>query len=263
MDIKKFSIPFFIMVGILASLEILFFIKVLFSDYQGFEWGSVTDWVSALCNVAMASAAVYAALQAKKWLKPKLNQNGLPDAIEFLKKDVKTLLSGIIPDTIFSKYDDLICVLEEVIESNRNEVAKRYNAIKYEFISMEKTFNLKGAEYIKDFNLKKSELIWYGYSLREEKQNTINEIFKLRSQYFSAYENKILELKQITKVDFFETVQRSDSNSIKRSLEMLQRARRELGRLDKQQRDIHLSLTQLHKELMGDNPAITDFFDIK
>ncbi|MGK9171742.1 hypothetical protein KXR87_00665 [Yokenella regensburgei] len=93
MDIKKYSTPFFIMIGIIASLEILFFIKVLFAGSKGFEWGSVTDWVSALCIIAIASAAVYAVLQTKKWLKPKLNQNGLPDAIKFLKNNVKTMLS--------------------------------------------------------------------------------------------------------------------------------------------------------------------------
>ncbi|WP_156108038.1 hypothetical protein [Cedecea neteri] len=32
------------------------------------EWGSVSDWVSALCNIAMAGAAVYAAWNANSWL---------------------------------------------------------------------------------------------------------------------------------------------------------------------------------------------------
>ncbi|WP_336983964.1 MULTISPECIES: hypothetical protein [unclassified Cedecea] len=40
------------------------------------EWGSVSDWVSAACNVAMAGAAVYAALQAKKWFRNKKYELG-------------------------------------------------------------------------------------------------------------------------------------------------------------------------------------------
>ncbi|WP_354690971.1 hypothetical protein [Phytobacter sp. RSE-02] len=71
MDIKKYEVPFTILIAVVAFLEILFLIKVLFADAAGFEWGSVTDWVSAICNIAMASAAAYAALQAKKWFENK------------------------------------------------------------------------------------------------------------------------------------------------------------------------------------------------
>lgn len=73
MDIKKYEVHFTILITVLAFLEIMFLIKMLFAGFQGFEWGSVTDWVSALCNIAMASAAVYAASNAKNWLSPKLN----------------------------------------------------------------------------------------------------------------------------------------------------------------------------------------------
>lgn len=71
MDIKKYKVPFTILIAVVAFLEILFLIKVLFADAAGFEWGSLTDWVSAICNIAMASAAAYAALQAKKWFENK------------------------------------------------------------------------------------------------------------------------------------------------------------------------------------------------
>lgn len=86
MDIKKFKTIFLILITILAVLEIMFFVKVLFSDSEGFEWGSVTDWVSALCNVAMASAAVYAALQAKKWFSQHSYSAAFNKAAEFLNK---------------------------------------------------------------------------------------------------------------------------------------------------------------------------------
>lgn len=39
----------------------------VFNEGHTMDFGTTSDIVSALCNVAMASAAVYAALQAKKW----------------------------------------------------------------------------------------------------------------------------------------------------------------------------------------------------
>lgn len=45
----------------------------------------VTDWISTGCNVVMASAAVYAAVNAKNWLSPLLHDQGLPIARELIE----------------------------------------------------------------------------------------------------------------------------------------------------------------------------------
>lgn len=48
------------------------------------EIGNFSDIVSALCNVAMACAAVYAAKNAKDWLSPKLNEKKFKFADELI-----------------------------------------------------------------------------------------------------------------------------------------------------------------------------------
>ncbi|EKN6068026.1 hypothetical protein DVQ29_22715, partial [Yersinia enterocolitica] len=45
---------------------------------------NATDWISAGCNVVMASAAVYAAWNAKDWLSPSIHEQGLPIARELI-----------------------------------------------------------------------------------------------------------------------------------------------------------------------------------
>lgn len=69
-----------ITVIILLAVAAFAFLKVLFSNSEALEWGSVTDWVSAACNIAMAGAAVYAAVNAKNWISPKIQHEGFKQA---------------------------------------------------------------------------------------------------------------------------------------------------------------------------------------
>lgn len=87
---------------ILIFITIIILVKVLFTDSKGFEWGSVSDWVSAACNMAMAGAALYAAYNAKDWLKIKKKESSLPLLAQFhgnhiipLSDKVREMLLGI------------------------------------------------------------------------------------------------------------------------------------------------------------------------
>ncbi|MBG0627000.1 hypothetical protein I4P27_21495 [Enterobacter roggenkampii] len=74
--LKKLNTLLIMTVFLLLWLGILTIVKVLFYHSSDFEWGSISDWISAVCNIAMAGAAVYAALQAKKWFKNKKYELG-------------------------------------------------------------------------------------------------------------------------------------------------------------------------------------------
>ncbi|MGD8204401.1 hypothetical protein [Pantoea sp. FN0305] len=50
------------------------------------DWGNGSDLVSAVCNIAMAGAAIYAASNAKDWLSPKLNERKFKFADELIEK---------------------------------------------------------------------------------------------------------------------------------------------------------------------------------
>ena len=84
MYVKKWNCYLLTAVLILLIVSILVLTKILFSNFRSFEWGSVSDWVSALCNIAMAGAAVYAALNAKSWLSPKIQDEGFRQANQLM-----------------------------------------------------------------------------------------------------------------------------------------------------------------------------------
>lgn len=80
MELKKTNFTLLGIIIVLFIVAILVLIKVVFLNVKGFEWGSVTDWISATCNMAMAGAAVYAAYNAKDWISPKIQHEGFKQA---------------------------------------------------------------------------------------------------------------------------------------------------------------------------------------
>lgn len=94
MNIKKINILLVSTVLILLLIAILIGIKVLFSNSQDFEWGSVTDIISSFCNIVMALSAAYAAYNAKKWFNRKTTENAHIQAIK-LKDDIEKCLWDI------------------------------------------------------------------------------------------------------------------------------------------------------------------------
>lgn len=78
MNLKKANITLITIVGLLLFVAILVLIKCLFSDVKGFEWGSVSDWFSAISTLAGSIASfgtlyiAYKAFQkAPEWLSQK------------------------------------------------------------------------------------------------------------------------------------------------------------------------------------------------
>lgn len=78
LNIKKCNLFLISTVFVLLLVSILLGIKVLFSNMHGFEWGSVTDWFSAISSLAGSIASfgtlyiAYKAFQkAPEWLSQK------------------------------------------------------------------------------------------------------------------------------------------------------------------------------------------------
>lgn len=142
MDIKKFKTPFLIMIVILAFLEIMFLLKLLFADSKGFEWGSVTDWISAICNIAMAFAAVYAAINAKDWFKSKIKEKALNNVTLFLSNcDIFSMemrityntvrdLNNTAPDYEPENFHELVILERDRINEMRNKLSTLRNEFK-------------------------------------------------------------------------------------------------------------------------------------
>lgn len=76
MDCRKANIILISIVSTLSIITCLVLIKVLLSGVKGFEWGSVSDWVSSICNVVMASAAVGAYIVARNYFTDIIKKDG-------------------------------------------------------------------------------------------------------------------------------------------------------------------------------------------
>lgn len=83
MNCRKANIVLIIIVSTLLIITCLVLIKFLFSDNEGFEWGSVSDWFSSTANLIMAGAALYAAWNAKNWFQTKIKENALNQVTKF------------------------------------------------------------------------------------------------------------------------------------------------------------------------------------
>lgn len=81
-------------VFVLFIIAIAVFIKVLTHGVSTMEIGSITDMISAFCNVVMAFSAAYAAYNAKKWFNRKTTENAHIQAIK-LKDDTEKYVKSV------------------------------------------------------------------------------------------------------------------------------------------------------------------------
>ncbi|HEQ2843449.1 TPA: hypothetical protein VE468_001107 [Klebsiella pneumoniae] len=111
MKFKKYNNALICTVLVLLWVTILVLVKVLFTGNNDFEWGSVSDWASTLCNAIMAGAALYAAINAKNWLSEKTRTLGMEKA-EAILNEIDTFSST------HSSYIDSLAEAEIYYRSN-------------------------------------------------------------------------------------------------------------------------------------------------
>ncbi|WP_208744530.1 hypothetical protein [Citrobacter portucalensis] len=83
-NLKKINSILISIVLLLLSIAILIGIKLLFSNAKGFEWGSVTDWISSLSTAGTLCIAFLAYRKAPEWMAQKhydIAHNIIEDAI--------------------------------------------------------------------------------------------------------------------------------------------------------------------------------------
>lgn len=68
---RKTNITLISIVGVLLTLAVLVLIKVLFADVKGFEWGSFTDWLSAIGTFGTFIIAIIALMKVPDWMAQK------------------------------------------------------------------------------------------------------------------------------------------------------------------------------------------------
>lgn len=265
MDFRKTNTALLSIVAILLIIACLVLIKILFSATKGFEWGSVSDWLSALANLTMAGAAVYAAYITTNWLKPNLQQQGLPKVVQFLQKDLSLLATEKLPtihvELLIREIEwiptNIIFLPNEKklrLENSLNEI-KTNHIPKMPYIS--KIFNMK------DFDSLLDELQWYGYHFKKEKYLLVKSIIKQREQTLSIIESIISISNKLYNPTFtkeFITCTPKDYDNIKLKFEtIIINLRPYSTRLNEAEE----KLRSLRKDINLSSSLVTDFFDLK
>ncbi|HHA1386563.1 TPA: hypothetical protein ACOEDK_003334 [Enterobacter kobei] len=141
MDCRKANIALITIVSTLLIILCLVLVKLLFSGNEGFEWGSVSDWVSSVANLIMAGAALYAAWNAKNWFQTKIKENALNQVTKFWTNcDLFSLdmlktyenvhyLNNTEPDTEPKNYAHLIKTEREAIDKLNFKLASLKNEL--------------------------------------------------------------------------------------------------------------------------------------
>ena len=67
---------FIAILSTLMFIETIILVKIFFIDQEDFEWGSVSDWFSAVSSIITTIIAYLAYKAAPNWLKQKQNETG-------------------------------------------------------------------------------------------------------------------------------------------------------------------------------------------
>ncbi|CZY40041.1 Uncharacterised protein [Enterobacter cloacae] len=181
MELKKTNFTLLGIIIVLFIVAVLAFIKVLFLNVKGFEWGSVTDWVSAACNLAMAGAAVYAAYNAKDWISPKIQHEGFKQASTCMAEMVQL---RILQQHLISSYRLRIIQNSNPTPMELQDAFKRHHEIWQEF-----------SKKVIDFGTRCESLtVWKISVLQTDKFllliKTLNRVNRLHSDMLRQYKNE-------------------------------------------------------------------------
>lgn len=249
----------------LLFVTLLLLVKILFSGVKGFSWGSVSDWLTLICNAIMACSALYAAWLAKNWLKPNLQQQGISKIVLFLQNELTSITSR---ESKYNNADFVISKIEYIYESVNflpGFKEKIYNDalghIQKNMHSQES--NDTKLNDLQKFNDKMAEFSWYGYKLAEDKHTIIKEIYELKGKIHSTH-IKILE-----QVRIFSNKELMDKYTMcdkKNEIEVLDLILDIIKKL-KDYSSVHDSdydkLCKKYDCLIGRSTLVTDFFILR
>ncbi|HDC4683662.1 hypothetical protein QTN38_006925 [Enterobacter cloacae subsp. cloacae] len=178
MELKKTNFALLGIIIVLFIVAVLVLIKVLFLDAQGFEWGSVTDWVSAACNMAMAGAAVYAAYNAKDWISPKIQHEGFKQASMCMAEMIQL---RILQQHLLASYRLIIKPENNATPNDLLDNFKRHNELWQDF-----------SKKVIDYGTRCEGLkIWKIYVLQTDKFHTLishlSKTNKIHSKIISSF----------------------------------------------------------------------------
>jgi len=126
----------FVKVAIVILLVLSLWL-VIGSAYKK-DIGNLSDWVSAACNIAMASAAIYAALNAQKWVQQRTYSVGLDKAEKLTLKIDAEYIQARKHFMQILYIDGYLNALEQGYELANKEREEDYSMLSFELLEKNK-----------------------------------------------------------------------------------------------------------------------------
>lgn len=264
MDCRKLNIALKITVSTLSGLGALVLLKALFADVKGFEWGSVTDWLSSLANLLTAGAAVYAAFLAKNWIRPNLQQQGLSKVVNFLQQDLSTLatlkIEYIYIESIISNIEWLKRNIDYMPGEKQKRLKKVCDDIKNDIIPKKTIIQIKN---INEFKIALKELQWYGYSFKKEKLQLIEEFYKLKNENDNTIHFILKYVNKLGSTEVMESFMFSKKQKSNEIFEKFDKIISGLNSYKEKHEQAYMQLKDIKAKILSENPLVTDFFELK
>ncbi|MDU9353997.1 hypothetical protein PGS10_05030 [Klebsiella sp. 141153] len=191
----------------ILSLAGLVLLKVLIIGEKEIEWGSISDWVSAICNIGLLCAATWAGSITNNWLKQKKRMNTLDSAhqvaIQFDKK-LWSINHRLYADVLFRKK-----IINDIIN-------KRSNVdVNEKIISEIAKITTSDLDELSEIYNERTLLGRFNVTVNDSFNKVIMEILSLRSDYLNShYEYLLLLAKNIEFIECDE-VKKAESQVIK------------------------------------------------
>lgn len=200
MNFKKLNHSLVITVIVLLWITILVLVKVLFSDYNGFEWGSVSDWISTGANIVMAIAAYKGFVIARDYFTDIIKKDGYDlvkrlqlDLIPNFKKNLDLNSINLLDHDVQSYVNGGIGILQlEGEKSNLNmTLTRRLNTLKTQLHEHNKLYReIRNA--IEDIST-------YGWELLPLKKEQLIMALDQSHILFTCIHNIVIYLDEILK----------------------------------------------------------------
>lgn len=219
--------------------------------------GTVADWV-------MAGAAGYAAFLAKNWIKPNLQQQGLTKVVNFLQQDVSNLatlrIEYIYIESIISSIEWLKGNINYAPGEKQKRLRSVYDDIKNDIIPKKTNIKIKN---INEFEISLKELQWYGFSFKKEKLQLIDEFYKLKNENDSTINSLLMHINKLGSTEVMESFMFSENEKSNEAFKKFDEIISGLNANKEKHEEIYKQLNDIKAKILGENPLVTDFFDLK
>ncbi|TDX13031.1 hypothetical protein EDF88_4312 [Buttiauxella sp. BIGb0552] len=186
MELKYWNRGLLGLVAILLSLAGLVLLNVLFVDEKGVEWGSVSDWISAICNIGILCSAIWAGHIASHWLQQKKRMNTLDSAhqiaIQFDKK-LWSINSRLYADALFRRR-----IVSDILnEESHVEINKK-------IISEIARITTSDLDELSELYTERTLLGRFNITINGSFNEMITKIVSLRTNYLESHYDYLLLL---------------------------------------------------------------------